>query len=132
MYNQKGERQEVGGSTLPAGQSSKDPVTSTSILDINEALHSEDKTQERLASPENNNMEVMSKEMDDNMTDQIGRKHGSSNNDDDVDHTTQRWGALGQNLEEENRPDQQVFCKKARVSIRARSGAPLVWSLTII
>ncbi|KAK4586286.1 hypothetical protein RGQ29_023455 [Quercus rubra] len=121
----KDERQEVGGSTLPARQS-KDPVTSTSILDINEDLHSEDKTQERLASPENNNMEVMSKEMDHNMTDQIGRKHGPSNNDDDVDHTTHRWGALGQNLEEENRPDQQVFCKKARVSIRARSDAPLM------
>ncbi|XP_075655931.1 putative WRKY transcription factor 47 isoform X2 [Castanea sativa] len=120
-----GERQEVGGSTLPVGQS-KDPVTSTSILDINKALHSEDKTEDRLASPENNNMEIMSKEMDHNMTDQIGRKHGSSNNDDDVDHTTQRWGALGQNLEVENRPDQQVFCKKARVSIRARSDAPLM------
>ena len=110
-----------------ATRQSKDMVPSTSILDINEALNSEEKTKARLASPENNTIEVMSKEMDHGMIDEIGKKHMSRNDGDGVDHTPRQ---LAQNLEE-NTSD-HVFCKKARVSIRARLDAPLVGSFTLI
>uniref|UniRef100_A0A2N9EIM0 WRKY domain-containing protein n=1 Tax=Fagus sylvatica TaxID=28930 RepID=A0A2N9EIM0_FAGSY len=122
-YLQKDKRHdEVGGSMLATRQS-KDMVPSTSILDINEALNSEEKTKARLASPENNTIEVMSKEMDHGMIDEIGKKHMSRNDGDGdgVDHTPRQ---LAQNLEE-NTSD-HVFCKKARVSIRARLDAPLM------
>lgn len=101
-----------------------DPRPSTA-LDVNAPSASDDKTQELSVSPVNT-MEVVSKERDHQMT-RIPGKHVSV--EDGTDRTSQSWGSPKSPKVEQSKNEEQVSevpFRKARVSVRARSEAPLV------
>lgn len=94
----------------------------SAALDVNEPSASDDKTQDLSSSP-GNNMEVVLKEGDH----QIPGKHASV--EDGSDQTSQSWRPTKcPKLDHSNKEEQvsHVPLRKARVSIRARSEAPLV------
>ncbi|KAK6239581.1 hypothetical protein QUC31_005050 [Theobroma cacao] len=101
-----------------------DPRPSTA-LDVNAPSASDDKTQELSVSPVNT-MEVVSKERDHQMT-RIPGKHVSV--EDGTDRTSQSWGSPKSPKVEQSKNEEQVSevpFRKARVSVRARSEAPLI------
>ncbi|KAF5455499.1 hypothetical protein F2P56_025065, partial [Juglans regia] len=96
----------------------------SAALDANiDPSNSDDKTQELSGS---NTMEVMSKERDRSTGKQTG-----IHEQDGFDQSSQSWGSpkspkLDKAKGEEQAPDHQVPLRKARVSVRARSEAPLI------
>ncbi|KAF8387597.1 hypothetical protein HHK36_026250 [Tetracentron sinense] len=118
------ERNGMPSPTLSA-QQFMDPGPSVAI-DMDETLHSDDETQEPSASP-TKNIEATSKERDHNMI-QIGRKRPSA--EDATDQTSQSWGTQkSPKLAHEPKSVEQipeVPCRKVRVSVRARSDAPMI------
>ncbi|KAB2056593.1 hypothetical protein ES319_A11G112700v1 [Gossypium barbadense] len=94
----------------------------SAALDVNEPSASNDRTQDLSASP-GKNMEVVSKEGEH----QIPGKHASV--EDGSDKTSQSWRPTKcLKLDHSNKEEQvsEVPFRKARVSIRARSEAPLI------
>ncbi|KAK9282432.1 hypothetical protein L1049_005349 [Liquidambar formosana] len=117
---------EVNGMPSPKFSSRQlmDPRPSTG-LDVNDPIDSDDKTQEVSVSP-TNTMEVMSKERE-NHAYHIGGKQTAS--EDGPDQTSQSWGSpKSPKLDHVKSEDQvpEVPFRKARVSVRARSEAPLI------
>lgn len=104
-----------------------DPRPSATLI-VNEPSVSDDKTRELSASPANT-AEVISKELDQPMTkNNIPGKQVSKN--EDGAETPQSWGTpISPKLDHQPKNDEQVSevpFRKARVSVRARSEAPLV------
>ncbi|GMJ01006.1 hypothetical protein HRI_003769800 [Hibiscus trionum] len=98
----------------------------SAVLDVNEPSGSNDKTRELSASPENTT-EVVSKERDHRMIQSSPGKNVSI--DDGSDQTSQSWGSFkSPKLDQSKNEDQasEVPFRKARVSVRARSEAPLI------
>lgn len=96
-------------------------------LNVNEPSVSDERANELSVSPANTN-EVISKERDHPML-QIAPCRQVSN-EDGGDQTSQSWGSprspkVDKMKNEEQGPDQVPY-RKARVSVRARSEAPLV------
>ncbi|KAK8570322.1 hypothetical protein V6N13_003009 [Hibiscus sabdariffa] len=93
------------------------PIPSAA-LDVNEASASDDKSQELSASsPANNTMEgdLQGKRV-------AGIKDG-------VDRTSQSWGSAKRPMVDQSKSEEQVCeipVRKARVSVRARSEAPMI------
>ncbi|KAH7522798.1 hypothetical protein JRO89_XSUnG0106500 [Xanthoceras sorbifolium] len=103
-----------------------DPRPSTG-LNVNEPSISDDRNQEVSVSPANTN-EVISKKRGHPMFQIASGKQVS--NEDGGDQTSQSWGSptsqkVEQSKNEEQGQDQAPY-RKARVSVRARSEAPLV------
>lgn len=102
----------------------------SATLDVNEPSASDDKTQELSASPDQNNMEVVSKEREQRqIMIQNSGKHVSVEQE-ATDRTSQSWGSpKSPKLDHLSKNEEQVSevpFRKARVSVRARSEAPLV------
>ena len=111
-------------SPIVSVQQFKDPRPSAAF-DVIEPSASDDKTQELSASPANT-MEVVSKERDHQMI-QVPGKHVSV--EDGTDQTSQSWVSPKSPKVDQSKNDEQVSevpFRKARVSVRARSEAPLV------
>ncbi|XWS46374.1 hypothetical protein CRYUN_Cryun14cG0060000 [Craigia yunnanensis] len=124
--NQGQQKDGVNGMSSPvvSVQQFMDP-RSSAALDVNEPSASDDKTHELSASPANT-MEVVSKERDHQMI-QVSGKHVSV--EDGTDQTSQTWGSPKSQKIDQSKNDEQVSeapFKKARVSVRARSEAPLI------
>ncbi|XP_010279671.1 PREDICTED: probable WRKY transcription factor 47 [Nelumbo nucifera] len=117
---QRDDRNGMSSSTLSA-QQFMDPGPS-GALDLDEQLHSDDEeTQEQLPSPTSNKRDHV------HDTNQISKKRQSI--DDGPEQTPQSWGgqkspelAKAKGVEQVS----EVPCRKARVSVRARSDAPLI------
>lgn len=114
-------------SPLMLAQQFMDPRPSAA-LNVNEPSVSDDKTRELSASPANT-AEVISKELDHPLTkNNIPGKQVS--NSEDGAETSQSWGSpKSPKLDHQPKNDEQVSevpFRKARVSVRARSEAPLV------
>ncbi|TYH10119.1 hypothetical protein ES288_A07G153200v1 [Gossypium darwinii] len=125
--NQQEQKDAVNGmaSTIMSVQQFMDPRPS-SALDVNEPSGSDDKTQELSASPENT-MEIVSKEYDHRMVQNMPGKQVSI--EDSTDQTSQNWGSLKSPKVDQSKNEDQVSevpFRKARVSVRARSEAPLI------
>ncbi|KAH1130262.1 hypothetical protein J1N35_001640 [Gossypium stocksii] len=125
--NQQEQKDAVNGmaSTIMSVQQFMDPRPSAA-LDVNEPSGSDDKTQELSASPENT-MEIVSKEYDHRMVQNMPGKQVSI--EDGTDQTSQSWGSLkSPKIDQPKNEDQvpEVPFRKARVSVRARSEAPLI------
>ncbi|KAF8401212.1 hypothetical protein HHK36_012141 [Tetracentron sinense] len=125
-FENRREQDERNGKSSPTlcAQQFMDPGP-FSALDINEPSHSDDETRELPTSP-TNNIEVMSKDGDHDMV-QIGRKRPSV--EDGRDQTSQSWGAQKSPKFEQEKSEEQLPGfpgRKARVSIRARSDAPMI------
>lgn len=103
-------------------------MPSASIVDVKEAFHSYDRTQERLMAPRGNDMLLM--EVDNDMR-KRGRKDMATDHNDgsgtgaDLHHISPRWGERTKETQDDTLPH-ELSCKKTRVSIRTRSDAPLV------
>ncbi|KAK3194419.1 hypothetical protein Dsin_025729 [Dipteronia sinensis] len=124
-----------------SAQQFMDPPRPSTRLNVNEPSTSEDRTVRELSvSPANTN-EVISKERDHPMLHNTNAAAGKQviSNEDGAggDQTSQSWGSSprarssakvdhDQAKNEEQGPDDQVPFKKARVSVRARSEAPLI------
>ncbi|XP_006492428.2 probable WRKY transcription factor 47 isoform X2 [Citrus sinensis] len=114
-------------SPLMLAQQFMDPRPSAA-LNVNEPSVSDDKTRELSASPANT-AEVISKELDHPLTkNNIPGKQVS--NSEDGAETSQSWGSpKSPKLDHQPKNDEQVSevpFRKARVSVRARSEAPLI------
>ncbi|XP_039047891.1 probable WRKY transcription factor 47 isoform X2 [Hibiscus syriacus] len=123
-HQNQGEQDAVNGmsSTIMSVQQFMDPRPSTA-LDVNEPSVSDDKT----ASQENT-MEVVSNERDHRMGQNMPGKHVSID-DGGTDQSSQSWGShKSPKLDQSKSEDQgsEVPFRKARVSVRARSEAPLI------
>ncbi|KAK0580359.1 hypothetical protein LWI29_001004 [Acer saccharum] len=137
---QKVELNRMSNSIMSA-QQFMDPPRPSAGLNVNEPSTSEDRTVRELSvSPANTN-EVISKERDHPMLHNINGAAGKQvmSNEDGAggDQTSQSWGSSprarssakvdhDKAKNEEQGPDDQVPFKKARVSVRARSEAPLI------
>ncbi|TKY61645.1 WRKY transcription factor 42 [Spatholobus suberectus] len=101
-------------------------------LDVNDASVSDDKTDREVSVSRSNNAEVMSKTHDDPQLTKLNLgKHVCPDAAEDVldRSSSQSWGSP--KLEEEPKtaeqvPADQIPFRKARVSVRARSEAPLI------
>nr|WGV38200.1 WRKY [Loropetalum chinense var. rubrum] len=129
--NQREQMSDLNG--MPSSKMSNqqlimDPRSSTG-LDVNDPTVSDDKTQELSVSPINNNTtEVMSKERDHHISHQIPGKQTSST-EDGPDRSSQSWGSAKSPKLDHAKSEEQVSevpFRKARVSVRARSEAPLI------
>ncbi|CAK7348545.1 unnamed protein product [Dovyalis caffra] len=112
---QKGELNDTA-SPMMSAQRIMDPRPSAT-LDVNDPSVSDEKTHEVLVSP-TNTAETKS---------QILGKRASV--EDGLDQTSQSWGSPKSTKLEHEKPDEQlpeVPFRKARVSVRARSEAPLI------
>ncbi|MBA0831879.1 hypothetical protein Goarm_016307 [Gossypium armourianum] len=123
LGNQTEKKDAVNGTSSPIMSVPQfmDPRPSAA-LDVNEPSASDDRTQDLSASP-GKNMEVVSKEGEH----QIPGKHASV--EDGSDQTSQSWRPTKcPKLDHSNKEEQasEVSFRKARVSIRARSEAPLI------
>ncbi|KAL4384582.1 hypothetical protein GQ457_15G020610 [Hibiscus cannabinus] len=118
-HRNQGEQDAVNGmpSTIMSVQQFMDPRPSA-LLDVNEPSGSDDKTREL-----ENTMEVISKERDHRLIQSIPGKKVSV--DDGSDQTSQ---SPKLDLDQSKNEDQasEVPFRKARVSVRARSEAPLI------
>ena len=108
-----------------AAQQIMDPRPLTA-LDVNDPSVSDDNKTQELSVSLSNTMEVMSKERDRQMI-KVPRKQTCT--EDGLDQSSQSWGSpkspkLDEAKGEEQAPE--VPFRKARVSVRARSDAPLV------
>ncbi|KAK8636144.1 hypothetical protein V6N13_004852 [Hibiscus sabdariffa] len=126
-HRNQGDQDAVNGmpSTIMSVQQFMDPRPSAA-LDVNEPSGSDDKTRELAASPENT-MEVISKERDHRLLHSTPGKNVSV--DDGSDQTSESWGSLkSPKIDQSKNEDQasEVPFRKARVSVRARSEAPLI------
>ncbi|KAI5564973.1 hypothetical protein BDE02_14G093200 [Populus trichocarpa] len=114
---QKGELNDTPGSIMSA-QHLMDPRPRPSVtLDVNDPSVSDDKTQEVLVSSTNT---VGTKSQ------MLGKR---ASMEDGLDQTSQSWGSSKSPKLEHEKPDEQipeVPFRKARVSVRARSDAPLI------
>lgn len=120
--------EEIG---IISAQQFMDPLPSTN-LDIKDASVSDDKTPELSVSVPSNNAEIMSKQRDHHLTKLLGKRACP---EDDFDRSSQSWSSSKSPKLQESKPrDEQVAdqipFRKARVSVRARSEAPLVLFLT--
>ena len=101
-------------------------------LDINDASVSDDKTDREVSISPLNNAEIMSKEHDHHLTKlHLGKQACPDPAEDVLDRSSsQSWGSCKSPNLEESKPGEQVAgelpFRKARVSVRARSEAPLV------
>ncbi|KAE8662421.1 putative WRKY transcription factor 47-like isoform X2 [Hibiscus syriacus] len=114
-------------STIMSVQQFMDPRPSAP-LDVNEPSVSDDKTQELSAASQENAMEVVSNERDHRMVQSMPGKHVSID-DGGTDQSSQSWGSLKSPKLDQSKSEEQgseVPFRKARVSIRARSEAPLI------
>ncbi|XP_021897276.1 probable WRKY transcription factor 47 isoform X2 [Carica papaya] len=109
---QGGRREQKGvSSPIKPGQELTEPRP----LDVNEASVSDDKTQDL-----SNTMEVVSKEREMNVV--SGKQDGG-------DQTSQSWGSPKSPKSDQNKNEDQIPeapFRKARVSVRARSEAPMI------
>ncbi|KAF9688047.1 hypothetical protein SADUNF_Sadunf02G0156300 [Salix dunnii] len=114
---QKGELNDTPNPVMSA-QHLMDLRPSDITLDVNEPSESGDKTQELVVSP----ADIMEKKS------QILGKRASI--DDGIDQKSNSWGSPKSPKLEQEKPDEQVpgavSFRKARVSVRARSEAPLI------
>lgn len=132
LENQRNQQKDaVNGMSSPimSVQQFMDPRPSAT-LDVNEPSASDDKTQELSASPDQNNMEVVSKEREQRqIMIQNSGKHVSVEQE-ATDRTSQSWGSpKSPKLDHLSKNEEQVSevpFRKARVSVRARSEAPLI------
>ncbi|XP_020538275.1 probable WRKY transcription factor 47 isoform X2 [Jatropha curcas] len=116
---QKGEMNGISGPIMSA-QQFMDPRPSAT-LNVNDPSVSDDKAETASVSPTNTTTEAMS---------QINPGKQASTTEDALDQTSQSWGSpksprLEQPKGEEQVNDHVPF-RKARVSVRARSEAPLI------
>ncbi|XP_054803022.1 probable WRKY transcription factor 47 isoform X1 [Prosopis cineraria] len=115
----------VEANGIVAGKQLMDPQPSTN-LEINNPSISDDKTQ---SSAPSNNAEVMSNQREHHLTKLLGKRACP---EDAFDRSsTQSWeSSMSTKLQESKRSDEQVSdqvaFRKARVSVRARSEAPLI------
>ncbi|KAF3976214.1 hypothetical protein ACB098_10G137500 [Castanea mollissima] len=98
----------------------------STALDVNDPSVSDDNKTQELSVSLSNTMEVMSKERDRHMI-KVPRKQTCT--EDGLDQSSQSWGSpkspkLDEAKGEEQAPE--VPFRKARVSVRARSDAPLI------
>ncbi|KAB1206205.1 putative WRKY transcription factor 42 [Morella rubra] len=127
FLSKDGARHEMDGSLVTPRQSIA-RMPSASIVDVKEAFHSYDRTQERLMAPRGNDMLLM--EVDNDMR-KRGRKDMATDHNDgsgtgaDLHHISPRWGERTKETEDDTLPH-ELSCKKTRVSIRTRSDAPLI------
>ncbi|XVF22205.1 hypothetical protein REPUB_Repub12eG0153600 [Reevesia pubescens] len=126
LGNQGEQKDGVNGMSSPimSVQQFMDP-RSSAALDVNEPSASDDKTQELSASPANT-IEVVSKERDLQMI-QVPGKHVSVEHA--IDQTSQSWGSPKSPKLDQSKKEEQVSevpFRKARVSVRARSEAPMI------
>ncbi|XP_028791401.1 probable WRKY transcription factor 47 isoform X2 [Neltuma alba] len=122
---QKQNSMKVGANGMVSGKQLMDPQPSTH-LDINDASISDDKTQS--VSAPSNNAEVMSNQREHHLTKLLGKRAFP---EDCFDRSSQSWeSSITTKLQESKRSDEQVSdqvpFRKARVSVRARSEAPLI------
>ncbi|XP_038995857.1 probable WRKY transcription factor 47 isoform X2 [Hibiscus syriacus] len=128
-HRNQGEQDAVNGmpSTIMSVQQFMDPRASAA-LDVNEPSVSDDKTQELSTASQENAMEVVSNERDHRMVQSIPGKHVSID-DGGTDQSSQSWGLLKSPKLDQSKSEEQgseVPFRKARVSVRARSEAPLI------
>ena len=108
-----------------------DPRPSTNLDTNNRSVSEDDKTQELSVSPSNATMEVMSKQRDHPLTKLVG-KQACFAEDGNFDQSFQSWGSSKSPKLDDSKSinDQEQVAeipfRKARVSVRARSEAPLV------
>ncbi|KAF8394753.1 hypothetical protein HHK36_020970 [Tetracentron sinense] len=119
------EQDERNGSPTLSAQQFMDPGPSSALDHVNEPWHSDDEIQELSTSPTNK-----SKDRNHDMVDQIGRKR-VSHVEDGPDQTSESWRAQKSTklAVEEKGTEEQVPGfpgRKARVSVRARSDAPMI------
>lgn len=98
-----------------------DPRLSAATLNVNDPSASDDKTQE-LSVSLSNNMEVISKELKVPTGKQTSLEDG-------LDQSSQSWGSPKSPKLDETKGEEHVSeipFRKARVSVRARSEAPMV------
>ncbi|XVF72846.1 hypothetical protein PTKIN_Ptkin12aG0153500 [Pterospermum kingtungense] len=125
--NQREQKDAVNGVSSPimSVQQFMDPRPSATPLDVNEPSASDDKTQELSASPENP-VEVVSKERERQMVHIPGKLVSV---EDGTDRTSQSWGSPKSPKLDQSKNEElvsEVPFRKARVSVRARSEAPLI------